>query len=141
MVQFPDAASCSSDPKEMGTDATPAGALLSSVIYTTSCASILESHLPNTVTTVPSSSQHDNPTDPSATTSSMAKTDYDVCKRTCQWKKADGKPWSLLFPLEHFVDMHRQASAMTHQELDLVLMGSLLTSLHDHDTTVAWGRH
>ena len=52
-----------------------------------------------------------------------------------------GKPCSLLFPHEHFVDMRSQASVMTHQELDPVLMGSIMTTLHDHDTTVACGRH
>ena len=144
MVQFPDAASRSGDPKGMGNDASPAGGLLSLDVYTTSCASIRESHSPNTLTSVPSSSQHDDAGDPSAT-SSMAKTNYDVCKdfykHTCQCKKADSKPCILLFPLEHFVDMRSQASVMIHQELDLVLMGSLMTTLHDHDTTVARGRH
>ena len=49
--------------------------------------------------------------------------------------KADGKP---LFMLKHYVDMHRQASLMTHQELDLVLLGALMTTLHDH---IACCRH
>jgi len=34
-----------------------------------------------------------------------------------------------------------QASLMTHQQLDLVLLGSLMTTLHDHDETLACGRH
>ena len=48
---------------------------------------------------------------------------------------------SSLFTLEHFVDMRSQASLMTHQELDLVILGSLMTTLHDHETAVAHGRH
>ena len=42
--------------------------------------------------------------------------------------KADGKS---LFMLKHYVDMHSQASLMTHQELDLVLL-ALMTTPHDH---------
>ena len=103
---------------------------------------------PNTVTTVPSSSQHDDAGDPSVTLST-AKTDYDVRTYVKIFTSVPAnakrltaiKPCSLLFPLEHFVDMCSQASVMTHQELDLVLMGSLMTTLHDHDTTVARGRH
>ena len=82
-------------------------------------------------------------TTPSTTNPFMVRTDYDVCtnfyKHTCQCKKTDGKPCSLLFPLEHFVEMGSQASLITHQELDLVLMGLIMTTIHD--TTVARGRH
>ena len=76
---------------------------------------------------------------------STVMSDYEVCvhfyERTCGCQKADGKPCSLLFTLEHFVDIRSQASLMTNQELDLVLLGSLMTTLHDHETTVARGRH
>ena len=37
--------------------------------------------------------------------------------------------------------MRSQASLMTHHELDLVLMGSIMTTIRDLDTTVARGRH
>ena len=47
----------------------------------------------------------------------------------------DGKP---LFKLKHYVNMRSQASLMTYQELDLVLLGALMTTLHDH---VACCRH
>ena len=92
------------------------------------------------------SSQLSNTDDTVNTTSqSTIKSDYDICvefyERTCRCQKADGKPCSSLFTLEHYVDMRSQASLMTHQELDLVLLGSLMTTLHDHDTTVARGRH
>ena len=76
---------------------------------------------------------------------SAVMSDYEICvqfyERTCGCQKADGKPCSSLFTLEHFVDMRSQASLMTHQELDLVILGSLMTTLHDHETTVARGRH
>ena len=73
MVQFPDTASFSGDHEEMGNGANPAGALLSSDVCTTSSASYLESHLLNTVTPVPSSSQHDDAGGCLITTQSMAK--------------------------------------------------------------------
>ena len=73
------------------------------------------------------------------------ESDYDKCiqfyQRTCGCRKADGKPCSTLFTVEHLVDMRGQASLMTHQELDLVLLGSLMTTLHDHDADVIRGRH
>ena len=37
--------------------------------------------------------------------------------------------------------MRGQTSLMTHQELDLALLGSLMTTLHDHDADVIRGRH
>jgi len=37
--------------------------------------------------------------------------------------------------------MRAQASIMTRQELDLVLLGSFMTTMHDHEATVARGRH
>ena len=57
-----------------------------------------------------------------------------VKKRTGGCQKADGKPYSSLFTLKHLVDMGSQASLMTHQELDLVILGSLMTTPHDHET-------
>lgn len=101
-----------------------------------------DNHSPNT--TIPS--QLSNTNDDTMTSSqSTIKNDYDTCvefyERTCGCKKADGRPCSSLFTVEHFVDMRSQASLMTHQELDLVLLGSLMTTLHDHDTTVTRGRH
>ena len=51
------------------------------------------------------------------------------------------KPCSSLFPLEHFVEMHAQASIIKCQELDLILLESLMTTIHGHEETVARGRH
>ena len=73
-----------------------------------------EGQMPNTSTaTMPQSPLLD-----STATTQTVKTDYDLCvefyERTCGCKKADGKPCSSLFPLEHFVDMRSQASLITH---------------------------
>jgi len=80
-----------------------------------------------------------------ARSSQEAMTDYDLCTKffecTCSCKKNKGKPCSSLFPLEHYVDMHAQAAAMTNQELNLVLLGLIMTTIHDHDETVVRGRH
>ena len=103
-----------------------------------------ESQSGSTVPTVASPQLGDDGTI-TTTSHPIMKSDYDICvefyERTCRCKKADGRPCSSLFPLEHYVDMRGQASLMTHQELDLVLLGSLMTTIHDHDTTVARGRH
>ena len=92
-----------------------------------------------------SSDTHHNSTCLTAATNlPTVESDYEKCvqfyQRTCRCQKADGKPCNSLFTLEHFVDMRGQASLMTHQELDLVLLGSLMTTLHDHDA-VTRGRH
>jgi len=54
----------------------------------------------------------------SQTTVDKVNSDYDVCvefvEHTWGCKKADGKPCSSLFPLEHFVVMRSQAFLMTH---------------------------
>ena len=103
-------------------------------------------HVPQTTPAVSQSPEHNN-TDDTRTTNNLPtiQNDYDICvefyEHTCGCQKADGKPCSSLFPLEHFVEMCSQASLMTHQELDLVLLGSLMTTLHNHDTTAARGRH
>ena len=98
------------------------------------------SHLSNATTMPSSESPNDSHAD-TATVQSAVKTDHDICvefyERTCGCQKADGKPCSSLFPLEHFIDMRSQASLMTCQELDLVLM----TTIYDHDAIVARGRH
>ena len=105
-----------------------------------------KSQMPNTSTAImPQSPLLDNTSDSRATTQSTVQTDYDFCVEFYEWtsryKKADSKPCSSLVPLEHFDDRRSQASLMTCQELDLVLMGSLMTTIHDHDTTVSRGRH
>ena len=40
--------------------------------------------------------------------------------------------WQAFFRLKYYINMRSQASLMTCQELDLVLLGALMTTLHDH---------
>ena len=122
------------------------------------CTDFLEQQEPSTVqqppvdqmdTDVPDNDGVDNDT-PQATPQTQTRAqetpqiEYDLrvqfYERTCGCKKGNGKPCSL-FPLEHFVDMSAQVNIMTHQELDLVLLRSLMMTMHNGDETVAHGRH
>ena len=48
---------------------------------------------------------------------------------TCGCKKAKGKPCSSLFLLDHYIDLHAQSSFLTHDELDLVLLGCIMCTV------------
>lgn len=65
----------------------------------------------------------------------------DFVQRTCGCKHANGKPCSTLFPLEHYIEMRAQVSLLTHQELDLLLLGSIMTTIENHEETSVRGRH
>ena len=52
---------------------------------------------------------------------------------------ADGKPCSGLFSLEQYIETRAQSSLLTREYLDLVLMGSILSTVNDSDKGV--GRH
>ena len=73
------------------------------------------------------------------------KTDHELCvefcEQTCKCRKADGKPCSTLFSIDHYEEMRSQSYTLTHDELDLVLMGSLVSTLHNQEDTVARSRH
>ena len=78
-------------------------------------------------------------------TEQILQCEIDECsaftQRTCGCKHADGKPCSTLFPLEHYIDMRAQVSLLSHHELDLLLLGSIMTTIENHDETTARGRH
>ena len=48
--------------------------------------------------------------------------------KTCGCKMADGKPCSSLFASECYIDIRAQASLLTRQQLDLVLLGSVMST-------------
>ena len=84
-------------------------------------------------TTMPSSAYlYDSHAD-TATVQYAVKTDRGICiefyEHTCGCQKADGMPCSSLFPLEHFIDMPGTRS------------GIIMTTIHDHNATIARGRH
>ena len=75
---------------------------------------------------------------------SEIESDVAVCavfvQKTCGCTKANGKPCSTLFPVEHYIDHHAQASLLTREQLDLVLLGSIMITVLDRDSIVD-GRH
>ena len=59
---------------------------------------------------------------------------------TCCCRMADGKPCSSNFPVDYYIETRSQASLLTRQQLDLVLLGSVMsTTAVEKD--VARGRH
>ena len=72
------------------------------------------------------------------------ESDVELCaefvRKTCGCAKADGKPCSTLFSVEHYIEHRSLASLLTRQELDLVLLGSIMTTVMDRDSIVD-GRH
>ena len=86
------------------------------------------------------------PTQPMASGSSVPydPTELHLCKKfietTCGCKKANGKPCSSLFPLDHYIDLRAQSSLLTHDELDLVLLGCIMCTVLI-DQYIRDGRH
>ena len=76
-------------------------------------------------------------------TGTLKLPDPELCQKfkeaTCGCTKNDGKACSDLFPLDHYIELRAQASFLTHDELDLTLMGSIMSTLLTED--VAWDRH
>lgn len=61
-------------------------------------------------------------------------------QRTCGCTISDGKPCSSLFSAEYFVDIRSQASLLTRQQLDLVILGSIMSTTAVEKDVVC-GRH
>ena len=57
----------------------------------------------------------------------------------CGCRLANNKPCSTLFGSEYYIQMRAQASLLTREQLDMVLLGSVMSTLMDVD--VASGRH
>ena len=48
-------------------------------------------------------------------------------EQTCGCKKANGRPCSSQFSLEYYFERQAQGSLMTRNELDLVMLGSIIS--------------
>ena len=63
----------------------------------------------------------------------------DVCKcqefveKTCGCHLADGSPCSSLFPLEHYIQLRAQSSFLNRDELDLTLIGAIMSIVIQDD--------
>ena len=70
--------------------------------------------------------------------------DEDVCKafieQTCGYKKVSGKPCSGQFSLAYYIERRAQASLLSRNELDLVMLGSIMATTRS-DEDVIHGRH
>ena len=70
--------------------------------------------------------------------------DEDVCKafieQTCGCKKVSGKPCSGQFSLAYYIERRAQASFLSRNELDLVMLGSIMATTRS-DEDVIHGRH
>ena len=60
--------------------------------------------------------------------------------KTCGCDKAQGNPCSTLFTLDYIIEMRAQCSLLSHDELDLVLMGFISSTMLDSDG-IRDGRH
>ena len=60
--------------------------------------------------------------------------------KTCGCKMADEKPCSSLFSADYYIETRSQASLLTRQQLDLVLLGSVMTTT-SVEKDVSHGRH
>ena len=67
-------------------------------------------------------------------------TDEKVCRefieQTCGCKKASGRSCSSQFSLECYFECWEQASLLIHNELDLVILGSIMSSTRVDDDVV-----
>ena len=65
----------------------------------------------------------------------------EFLRTTCGCKKANGKPCSSLFSEEHYRDLRAQASFLTHEQLDLVILGSLMATVNTDKFRPSYSRH
>ena len=70
--------------------------------------------------------------------------DIPICTHfytnTCGCDKAQGNPCSTLFTLDYIIELRAQCSLLSHDELDLVLMGFISSAMLDSDD-IRDGRH
>ena len=71
--------------------------------------------------------------------------DEDTCSefvsRTCGCKKANGGPCSSLFSVDHYVTLHAQAALLTRDELDMVILGWIMSTTLDINHSIKDGQH
>ena len=71
-------------------------------------------------------------------------TDEHVCrefvKQTCGCKKANGRACSSQFSVEYYIERRSQASLLSKNELDLVMLGSIMSTSRQGEE-VTHGRH
>ena len=90
-----------------------------------------------------SSQENDEPTDDGPVEQCIR--DEDTCsefvRRTCGCKKANGGPCSSLFSVDHYVTLRVQAALLTRNELDMVILGSIMSTTLDFTHSIKDGQH
>jgi len=80
-------------------------------------------------------------TPPPASSILVDAKEFDLCRNfTCGCKKIGGRPCSTQFTVDHFIEMRAQASLLSNDELDMVLLGSIMAMLNRSENIVD-GRH
>ena len=62
----------------------------------------------------------------------------EFVRATCGCSKANGKPCSTLFSEEHYADLRAQAAFLTHEQLDLVILRSVMATIHTDDSILRY---
>ena len=65
----------------------------------------------------------------------------EFVRTTCGCSKANGKPCSSLFSEEHYVELRAQAAFLSHEQLDLVILGSVMATINSDEFCRPWHRH
>ena len=65
----------------------------------------------------------------------------EFLRTTCGCTKANGKPCSTLFSEEHYTHLRAQATFLTHEQLDLVILGSIMATVSTDDFRSSYCRH
>ena len=86
---------------------------------------------------------NDEPTDDGPAEQSISDEEKcsDFVRHTCGCKKAGGDPCSSLFSADHYVTLRAQAALLTRNELDMVILGSIMSTTLDVTHSIKDGRH
>ena len=60
---------------------------------------------------------------------------------TCGCKKANRNPCSSLFTVDHYILLRAKSALLTHDELDMVLLGSIMSTTLDDSHSIRDSRH
>ena len=66
---------------------------------------------------------------------------WEFARITCGCTKAKGKPCSTLFNEEHYADLRAQASFLTREQLDLVILGLIMATVNTEEFRPSYTRH
>ena len=65
----------------------------------------------------------------------------EFVRTTCGCTRASGRPCSTLFTEDHYTNLRAQASFLTHEQLDLVILGSIMATVSRDEYRPTYTRH